>query len=111
MKFLLIILTVFAISACSSQPERIIVRTPNQQLEIIAPSDPRPMRIEDVQVNVYDKERLFEELSNNRFEPIIGMTPANYEIMLNNISETGRYISSLHAIIQYYQNIIRELQE
>lgn len=111
MKYITILLSIIFLTACSSQPERIIVRTPNQQLEIVAPAEPRPINIEEVKVDVYDKERIFEELSNNRFEPIIGMTPENYEIFLNNITESGRYIQSQRAIIQYYQNVIRDLRE
>jgi PBP1b-binding outer membrane lipoprotein LpoB len=111
MKYMAIALSALFLSACASQPERIIVRTPNQQLEIVAPATPRPPNIQEIQVDVYDKERIFEELTNNRFEPIIGMTPRNYEILLNNITESGRYIQSQQAIIRFYQNVISELQE
>lgn len=111
MKYLILAASVLLLSACASQPERIIVRTPNQQLEIVAPATPRPPNIQDVQVDVYDKERIFEELTNNRFEPIIGMTPQNYETLLNNVAETSRYIQMQQAIIRFYQNVISELQQ
>lgn len=111
MKYGIFALTILILSACSPEPEKIIVRTPNQQIEIISPSMPRPPNIQDIQIDVYDKERIFQELSNNSFEPIIGMTPEHYEMLLNNITETGRYSQSLEAVVQYYQNVISELNQ
>lgn len=111
MRYIIMLLVIVTLSACSGTPERIIVRTPNQQLEMIPPAQPRPLNIENVDVIVYDKERLFDELSNSRFEPIVGMTPRNYERLLNNLVDMNRYIQSQRIAIQYYENFFRELSE
>jgi hypothetical protein len=111
MKYIIVILLLVSLTACSPSPERIVVRTPNQQLELIQPMLPRSPNIENIEVIVYDQELLVEELNNSRFEPIVGMSPRNYERLLNNLVEIHRYMQSQRTVIQYYENFIRDSRQ
>ena len=111
-KIMLPLILLIGLSACSApQSETIIVRTPNQEINIIPPQKPRPMKIEQIEVIVYDKERMFVEISNDTFKPFIAMSQEDFEDMLNNLSEANRYIQSQNAIITYYENTINDLKK
>lgn len=104
--------SILALSACQTTKDRPITVTRQTPETIIPPPPkPRPIITRKVKITVLDEEGIKALLADPNFRRIIGLSEKDYANLANNYQEAIRFIEAQGAIIEYYEKVIKELQE
>jgi hypothetical protein len=108
-KYLLILLLIPLISACSEKPKP----TAKPIIEKNIPIQPRPKQVtlNDVEFYVVSDKNLEEFIERYKNEnghiAFVAMTPRGYENISLNVAELRRYMNQQKQLITYYENSIQ----
>ena len=105
---LLLLSSLLFISGCDSV-KRLDVFSLLVETRIIAPSDPKPLLLDNMHFDVVNKDNLEEYLTGLRKEQnteeyvFYAITPKTYELLALNMQEIKRFILQQKEIIVFYK--------
>lgn len=111
MKAFIISTALLVLTGCTTTTQTKYVSVPAPTIQITEPSMPRPIQAKKFKIIVYDKEKMEQALADPNFRRVIGMSEQQYRTMIGNYDEAIRFIEAQAAVIDYYRNVIKELQD
>ena len=105
---LLLLSSIIVLSGCESV-KRLDVFSKPIETRIIAPSDPKPLLLDNMHFDVVNKDNLEEYLTGLRKEQnteeyvFYAITPKTYELLALNMQEIKRFILQQKEIIIFYK--------
>ena len=105
---LLLLSSIIVLSGCESV-KRLDVFSKPVETRIIAPSDPKPLLLDNMHFDVVNKDNLEEYLTGLRKEQnteeyvFYAITPKTYELLALNMQEIKRFILQQKEIIIFYK--------
>ena len=105
---LLLLSSIIVLSGCESVKKLDVFSKP-VETRIIAPSDPKPLLLDNMHFDVVNKDNLEEYLTGLRKEQnteeyvFYAITPKTYELLALNMQEIKRFILQQKEIIIFYK--------
>ena len=105
---LLLLSSIIVLSGCDTV-KRLDVFSKPVETRIIAPSDPKPLLLDNLHFDVVNKDNLEEYLTQLRKEQnteeyvFYAITPKTYELLALNMQEIKRFILQQKEIIVFYK--------
>ena len=107
---LILLSSLIFISGCDTV-KRLDVFSKPVETKIIAPSDPKPLLLDNLHFDVVNKDNLEEYLAETQKQQnteeyvFYAITPKTYELLALNMQEIKRYITELKDVVVYYRKV------